>query len=137
MPYVTLPLDLTRPLFTTFNPSFSALVMLFRRFRGLVVLFSLTSVITADNLDIRLPIGTFRGASVAGSGVDKWLGIPYAQPPIGELRFKAPQPITQHSSELKNATAFGNACPQRPGDLGAPLSEDCLFLNVRQSMVIP
>lgn len=117
---------------TPANPhAFSCLTMLMNHPRGLLVLLCFLAAITsAANLDIRLPTGTFRGTSVAGSGVEKWLGIPFAQPPVGPLRFKAPVPITRRSSAVKDASAFGNACPQLPGNLGAPISEDCLFLNV-------
>ena len=75
--------------------------------------------------------GVFKGITVDGN-LDRWLGIPYAQPPVGDLRFKAPVPITKsHFSGVQNASTFGNACPQLPSDsLGAPQSEDCLFLNV-------
>ncbi|KDQ24812.1 hypothetical protein PLEOSDRAFT_1078816 [Pleurotus ostreatus PC15] len=62
---------------------------------------------------------------------DKWLGIPYAQAPEGALRFKAPRPISKRSNALRDASKFGNVCPQpASGNLGAPVSEDCLFLNV-------
>jgi carboxylesterase type B len=89
-----------------------------------------------SSLEIQLTTGAFRGFTVAGSGVDQWLGIPFAEPPIGPLRFKAPVPITVpgEGAVVKNATQFGNACPQLDDDgLGppnAPISEDCLFLNV-------
>ena len=83
----------------------------------------------APQLEVRTTSGTFRG--LAGSPLDRWLGIPFAQPPVGSLRFKAPVPITRPARGVKNATTFGNACPQQPSDsLGAPMSEDCLFLNV-------
>ncbi|EEB94227.1 hypothetical protein MPER_06994 [Moniliophthora perniciosa FA553] len=49
---------------------------------------------------------------------------------INNPRFRAPVPITESSNALKNASTFGNACPQPPSNLGAPISEDCLFLNV-------
>ncbi|TFK35561.1 alpha/beta-hydrolase [Crucibulum laeve] len=82
-----------------------------------------------NNLDIRLKTGVFRG--VSANGTEKWLGIPFAQPPIGPLRFKAPLPIVKTSNAIKDASKFGNVCPQ-PADptLNAPTSEDCLFLNV-------
>src|SRR5882757_1654791 len=83
-----------------------------------------------STLDIKLQTGTFRGLSTS-NGVEKWLGIPFALPPIGQLRFKAPIPITNASSAIVNASAFGNACPQPAATLGAPISEDCLFLNVK------
>ncbi|CAL1694183.1 unnamed protein product [Somion occarium] len=81
-------------------------------------------------LQVRLTSGTFRGQTVS-NGTDRWLGIPFAQPPIGPLRFKAPVAITRPSVNVQNAFTFGDACPQVPSDtLGAPQSEDCLSLNV-------
>ena len=87
----------------------------------------------SSSLTVQLTSGTFRGVSAgAPNNTDKWLGIPFAQPPVGNLRFKAPVAITNPSRAVKDATQFGNACPQEPSDsLGAPLGEDCLFLNVR------
>ncbi|XP_006458980.1 hypothetical protein AGABI2DRAFT_217832 [Agaricus bisporus var. bisporus H97] len=84
------------------------------------------------NLTIQLPIGTFRGFS--SGGIDQWRGIPFAEPPVGPLRFKAPVPITGDPDAAKDATEFGDACPQPLDGLGtapgAPISEDCLYLNV-------
>ncbi len=49
----------------------------------------------------------------------------------------APVPVrTIFSRVRRNATTFGNACPQPPGDLGASISEDCLYLNVRSSYLV-
>uniref|UniRef100_A0A1I8I900 COesterase domain-containing protein n=1 Tax=Macrostomum lignano TaxID=282301 RepID=A0A1I8I900_9PLAT len=68
-----------------------------------------------------------------------FLGIPYAQPPINELRFAAPLPwrptIPEGNSSFKaelNATRAGPACLQRSDQSGTPgrMSEDCLYLNV-------
>ncbi|KZP26795.1 alpha beta-hydrolase [Athelia psychrophila] len=48
--------------------------------------------------------------------VNKFLGIPYAQPPIGDLRFRLPQPIPPYNaSDSMSATAFGFSCPQQTG----------------------
>jgi para-nitrobenzyl esterase len=64
-----------------------------------------------------------------------WRGIPYAAPPVGELRWKPPQPVIPWKGRL-NATDFGPACPQPPCPLAIPpdsgevLDEDCLRLNV-------
>ncbi|KAJ3712185.1 alpha/beta-hydrolase [Lentinula raphanica] len=82
-----------------------------------------------SSLEVTLTSGRFQGVST-DNGTEKWLGIPYAAPPVGELRFKAPTPFVKTINELQQASTFGNACPQPPGDLGAPMSEDCLFLNV-------
>ncbi|KAG6895346.1 hypothetical protein C0992_001719, partial [Termitomyces sp. T32_za158] len=89
-----------------------------------------------EPLDISLPIGTFRGASTA-QGIEKWIGIRYAQAPVGSLRFKAPVPVPAASPDAKviNALTFGNACPQLPSDLGAPIAEDCLFLNAEWNVL--
>jgi hypothetical protein len=85
-------------------------------------------------LDVLLRTGTFRGVSTT-TGIEQWLGLPYALPPTGSLRFKAPVPVPRASSATKDASEFGNACPQRPGNLGAPMSEDCLFLNVQHGPI--
>ena len=105
--------------------------MIFRYLLGFSALLSSLCTSAAQDLDIHLHTGTFRGVSIPNGDVEKWLGIPFAEPPIGELRFKAPVAIAKRSSSaFKNATTFGNACPQLDGNLGAPMSEDCLFLNV-------
>ena len=84
-----------------------------------------------ETIDIKLKTGTLRGLSTS-NGTEKWLGIPFALPPVGQLRFRAPVPITNASSAVIDASTFGNACPQPPAIiLGAPVAEDCLFLNVR------
>lgn len=64
-------------------------------------------------------------------GARAFLGIPYARPPLGELRFQPPQPAERWHGVLE-ATAFGPSCMQNPGALSATgdLSEDCLTLNV-------
>ena len=85
-----------------------------------------------NTVDIKLRTGTFRGL-LTSNGTEKWLGIPFALPPVGPLRFKAPIPITKASSSIMDASNFGSACPQLPDTqaLGAPIAEDCLFLNVK------
>ncbi len=59
-----------------------------------------------------------------------FLGIPYAAPPVGNLRFKPPQPHAAWSGTL-DATKPGSSCPQVATPFGkASVNEDCLFLNV-------
>ena len=59
-----------------------------------------------------------------------WLGIPYASPPAGDLRWKAPQP-PQAWSDIRDATHFGSRALQKKAILGwTEGSEDCLYLNV-------
>jgi para-nitrobenzyl esterase len=67
------------------------------------------------------------------SGVHKFLGVPYARPPVGDLRWRAPQPFPEWGG-LRTAKAFGPACPQTAGAVfgmrALEQSEDCLYLNV-------
>lgn len=73
---------------------------------------------------------------VRADGVESFKGIPYAKPPVGELRWRAPQPIEPWTG-VRAAESFGKICPQmpRPGGLGPTvtlddMSEDCLTINV-------
>ncbi|OBZ79050.1 Para-nitrobenzyl esterase [Grifola frondosa] len=100
---------------------------------GLLLRFSVASgdsSASGTSLTVHLTSGIFRGSAVS-NGTDRWLGIPFAQPPVGSLRFKAPVAVTNPPHTVQDAFAFGNACPQSPSStLGAPMGEDCLFLNV-------
>lgn len=59
-----------------------------------------------------------------------WLAIPYAEPPIGKLRFKNPKPVKSWTKTL-NATKWGKSCTQWDGDkIDKDSSENCLFLNI-------
>ena len=68
---------------------------------------------------------------VAHNGVGTFLGIPYAAPPVGDLRWRPPREVEPWTQTLA-ATKFGNSCPQQqPGVFAAPsTTEDCLYLNV-------
>lgn len=60
-------------------------------------------------------------------------GIPYAKPPTGELRFKAPEPVEPWSPKVIDAFEHGSICLQQPAvalDISNMQSEDCLFLNI-------
>src|SRR3954451_11054149 len=75
--------------------------------------------------------GAVRG--ITRTNYDAWLGIPYAQPPVGRLRLKAPAPAPRWSG-VRDATKFGGRCTQNsgwdPGYEQPILNEDCLYLNV-------
>ena len=59
-----------------------------------------------------------------------FLGIPYAAPPVGNLRWQPPQPPQPWTAVL-DASEFRSSCPQNPGPFGlASTNEDCLYLNV-------
>ena len=85
----------------------------------------------SSSLVVKTNVGSFQGVSVA-NGTERWLGVPFAQPPLGKLRFKAPQAIKSPKAGITDASNFGNACPQPiTSSLGAPVGEDCLVLNAR------
>lgn len=58
-----------------------------------------------------------------------FLRIPYAEPPVGYLRFEPPVPKKAWDGIL-NATSYGPMCMQRTNTVRWPMSEDCLHLNV-------
>src|SRR5215472_6400549 len=77
-------------------------------------------------------VGTANGPvrGLANGTVNEFLGIPYAAPPVGALRWQPPQPAASWSG-VRDATQFAPYCPQPPTPFGqASTSEDCLFLNV-------
>lgn len=72
--------------------------------------------------------GKVRG--LAAGAVDEFLGIPYAAPPVGALRWRPPQPAARWSG-VRDATQFAPDCAQNAGPFGrVGTSEDCLYLNV-------
>jgi para-nitrobenzyl esterase len=78
--------------------------------------------------------GTLEGLGRQASGVREFKGVPYAQPPVGDLRWKEPQPAKNWSG-VKEAKQFGPRCMQQAvfGDMGFRsngMGEDCLYLNV-------
>jgi para-nitrobenzyl esterase len=70
-------------------------------------------------------------AGVHRDGISEFFGIPYATPPMGNLRWQPPQPHAKWSGTWQ-ATSFGGDCVQnQPGLFAHPsLTEDCLYLNV-------
>ncbi|GAB3032547.1 carboxylesterase/lipase family protein [Spirosoma pulveris] len=71
---------------------------------------------------------------VEPSGIRAFKGVPFAQPPVGDLRWKEPQPVKNWQG-IHKADKFGPRAMQRPifGDMGFRsngMSEDCLYLNV-------
>lgn len=73
--------------------------------------------------------GQFRGAQANWGWT--FFGLPYARPPLGDLRWRPPQPAEAHEG-VRAASAYGPACPQpQAGQRGLDAtSEDCLTLNV-------
>jgi para-nitrobenzyl esterase len=92
---------------------------------------------------IQLDAGLLGKSTESSSGIRAFKGIPFAAPPVGSLRWQAPQPVAKWDG-VRDASKFGNVCIQSAGPTtgpGArlniavlpdspPLSEDCLYLNV-------
>lgn len=100
---------------------------------GLTVLSSCTEqkgdIIT---LQVKTKYGILEGFEE--DGVKKFLGVPFAQPPVGELRWKSPEPLLPWEG-VRSAKEFGNDPMQIDifGDMsfrGPKRSEDCLYLNI-------
>jgi carboxylesterase type B len=72
--------------------------------------------------------GTYRGAQLASWNQYAFLGIPFAQPPVKDLRWRWPQSLNESFSEVRDATQQGYSCMQFRGNFN--MSEDCLNLNV-------
>ena len=105
--------------------------------REVVLGGGMTALAVASGLSAAIPSpivrtrsGLIRGRQM--NGVRVFTGIPYAEPPIGPLRFKAPRPAKPWSGEFAAvrpaATPPQNADPALPPPV--PISEDCLQLNV-------
>jgi len=102
---------------------------------GTLMVASLTSH-AADSITRDTVVATEAGkvAGVNDKGVIAFKGIPFAAPPVGALRWRAPQPAA-HWQGVRAADQYGNDCMQKPiasdaAPLGAKPAEDCLYLNV-------
>ncbi len=94
----------------------------------------LSGVVHADSLTVKTEQGKIQGKTINGGKVRAFLGLPYAAPPVGDLRWKAPQAAAKWTG-TRDATRYGAHCAQGHvfedmvfQDSGP--SEDCLFLNV-------
>ena len=72
--------------------------------------------------------GTYKGVQLPSWNQDAFLGVPFAQPPIKDLRWRWPQSLNESFSEVRDATQQGYSCMQFRGNFN--MSEDCLNLNV-------
>ena len=105
----------------------------------LLLILGTASCVSAQNPDGFPVQRTVSGGVIEGdydnkTGIQTFFGIPYAQPPVGELRWRAPQPVVPWSG-VKQTKSFGPRAVQKfmwPDMIfrSAGLSEDCLYLNV-------
>lgn len=106
--------------------------MLTRFLSFLVVMITPIALFGANPLQVKTDSGKVEGKQ--DGAVRAFLGVPYAAPPVGKLRWKVPQPVAKWSG-VRKTTEFGARCMQGPiypdmifRDSGS--SEDCLYLNV-------
>lgn len=99
---------------------------------GITLMCSCSQQPKEVGLQVQIKNGVLEGFEQ--DGVKKFLGVPFAQAPVGELRWKAPQPV-QNWKGVRDAKEFGDD-PMQPnvfGDMnfrGPGRSEDCLYLNI-------
>jgi para-nitrobenzyl esterase len=101
---------------------------------GCAAAVALTSAAIVFASEPGAPQTEVREGALAGTereGVERYLGIPFAAPPVGDRRWQEPAAPTPWMG-VRDATTYGPACAQidRSGELGYPVSEDCLTLNV-------
>ena len=105
---------------------------------SLALLLLVASVAFASIADpVRVEQGLVSGANGTHADVRVYRGIPFAAPPVGDLRWKPPQPAAAWQG-VRQATEAGHACLQVPYPASAslfqaklpPVSEDCLYLNI-------
>ena len=106
------------------------------KFIYLASLLLLSNTIFAEELNISTTSGISQGFLI--NGVANWDDIPYAQPPVGDLRWKAPREILESNKLLE--PKINNFCIQKPSGLGGSEfngdefysgSEDCLYLDIK------
>ncbi|MFC4211033.1 carboxylesterase/lipase family protein [Pedobacter lithocola] len=102
-------------------------------FAAAIILHLNLSAQNTKTLQVRISNGIVEGTS-ENAGITTFKGIPFAKAPIGNLRWKAPEPVNNWTNILK-ADKFGNNAMQKKpfGDMGfrsSGMSEDCLYLNV-------
>jgi para-nitrobenzyl esterase len=97
---------------------------------GLIVFLAQSVGFAQSDPTVAIAGGRLRGAMLAQGGAT-FKGVPYAEPPIGDLRWREPMPIRPWAG-VRDAREFGAMCAQRPSAFvpAAVTSEDCLFLNV-------
>ncbi len=99
---------------------------------GLGLLAASMAATGATRERVTIDAGILQGATA--DGVISFKGVPFAKPPLGQLRWKPPQPLARWQG-VRQATSYGPDCMQEPfpGDaapLGVTPSEDCLYVNV-------
>lgn len=96
--------------------------------------FAIFSVALHASDGVKTANGVLEGTVNPGTGIRMFKGVPFAAPPVGDLRWKEPQPAKDWTG-VRKADQFGPRCSQRPvfGDMNfrsTGMGEDCLYLNI-------
>ena len=98
----------------------------------LVLIVALVAGTATAQVTVKTSAGAVQGTALAKTGIRVFKGIPYAAPPVGDLRWQAPRPVAAWQG-VRDATAFGPACAQAHvfNDINfKEMGEDCLSLNL-------
>lgn len=95
---------------------------------ALVLLESAQAVLAAAAPQVNTLNGTYQGRYLPDWDQDAFLGISYAQPPLGPLRYRWPQSVNTSFDGVRDASTYSYSCMQYTGSFN--MSEDCLNLNV-------
>ena len=106
------------------------------KFTNLIILFFISSSLLSKDLNVSTTSGIASGFLM--NGVSNWDDIPYAQPPVGDLRWKAPIKVIKNNALI--TPKVNNFCIQKPSGMGGSQfegdeffsgSEDCLYLDIK------
>jgi hypothetical protein len=103
---------------------------------ALVVIGPASPLASASQQPVRVDSGLLAGVPGRDPSITVYKGVPFAAPPVGELRWRPPQPPLPWPG-VRTADRFGSICPQTSRDPAASISEDCLFLNIWSGAVSP
>src|SRR5436190_829335 len=122
---------------TTLTPTMRTMRTLLRGAMALAIIVA--PGLGAQSAPVRTHSGLVTGTAAKLPGVRAYLGIPFAAPPVGDLRWRAPQPVAAWKG-TRAADHFSPSCIQGPNTpfgpwtaeflLLGPTSEDCLYVNV-------
>jgi para-nitrobenzyl esterase len=108
------------------------------KYAALVAAILMSTAAAAITDPVKLDSGAVSGIAGSTPEVRVFKGVPFAAPPVGDLRWRAPQPVKKWDG-VRKAESFGAQCMQNPPG-GAPpegISEDCLYLNVWTAAASP